>query len=148
MWLVLLFILLQPGFLVEIPSKKIWMTGHTSTTAVLVHAAIFAALFALFLYFVRHWAAGAAGAAAAAGYEGFSSSLPVSKMCRDVLMEMKIDNFNKDTVPKECNDDKKNATIFVNTIVTNLKALTKIEIDSKKIDSDIKNIIARLTVKK
>jgi hypothetical protein len=51
-WLpVVLFVLLQPGLLLEIPSKKIWMTKHTSTVAVLVHAAIFAVA----LHFIYNW---------------------------------------------------------------------------------------------
>jgi hypothetical protein len=51
-WLpVVLFVLLQPGLLLEIPSKKIWMTKHTSTVAVLVHAAIFAVA----LHFFYKW---------------------------------------------------------------------------------------------
>lgn len=43
--LVALFIFLSPGLLVTLPpvGKKIFMSGQTSVTAVLVHAAIFAA---------------------------------------------------------------------------------------------------------
>jgi hypothetical protein len=53
LWLcAVLFVLLQPGLLLEIPSKKIWMTGRTSTVAVLVHAVIFAvALHFLYKYY-------------------------------------------------------------------------------------------------
>lgn len=41
--LVLLFIILSPGVLLTLPpiGGKIWMTGKTSMTAVLVHAVVF-----------------------------------------------------------------------------------------------------------
>jgi hypothetical protein len=44
--LTFLFILLSPGFLLTIPpvGKKLFMSGQTSTSAVLVHAAIFTAV--------------------------------------------------------------------------------------------------------
>jgi hypothetical protein len=47
MWFeVVLFLLLQPGLLLTIPpvGKKIWMSGKTSITAIMVHALIFAAI--------------------------------------------------------------------------------------------------------
>ena len=46
LFLTFLFILLSPGFLLTIPpvGKKIFMSGQTSTSAVLVHAAIFTAV--------------------------------------------------------------------------------------------------------
>jgi hypothetical protein len=58
---VLLFILLSPGFLLSIPAVggKYFMTGKTSTTAVLVHAVVFGlALYLLKTYY---------------GLEGFTS---------------------------------------------------------------------------
>ncbi len=51
---VLLFILLSPGFLLSIPAVggKYFMTGKTSTTAVLVHAVVFGlALYLLKTYY-------------------------------------------------------------------------------------------------
>ncbi len=51
---VLLFILLSPGFLLSIPAVggKYYMTGKTSTTAVLVHAVVFGlALYLLKTYY-------------------------------------------------------------------------------------------------
>jgi hypothetical protein len=59
---VLLFILLSPGFLLSIPAVggKYFMTGKTSTTAVLVHAVVFGlALYLLKTYY---------------GLEGFASA--------------------------------------------------------------------------
>jgi len=46
LFLTFLFILLSPGFLLTIPpvGKKLFMSGQTSTSAVLVHAAIFTAV--------------------------------------------------------------------------------------------------------
>ena len=43
--LVLLFVVLSPGVLLTLPpvGKKVFMSGQTSLTAVLVHAAVFAA---------------------------------------------------------------------------------------------------------
>lgn len=41
-----LFILLSPGLFLTLPPDargKFWMTGHTSTVAILVHAAVFGA---------------------------------------------------------------------------------------------------------
>jgi hypothetical protein len=51
---VILFILLSPGFLLSIPAVggKYFMTGKTSTTAVLVHAVVFGlALYLLKTYY-------------------------------------------------------------------------------------------------
>jgi hypothetical protein len=46
LFLPLLFIILSPGFLLTIPpvGKKVFMSGQTSLTAVLVHAVIFTAI--------------------------------------------------------------------------------------------------------
>lgn len=46
LFLPLLFIILSPGFLLTIPpvGKKVFMSGQTSITAVLVHAVIFTAI--------------------------------------------------------------------------------------------------------
>ena len=51
--IVILFILLSPGFLVSIPAigGKYLLTGKTNTTAVLVHALIFG----IILYFLRNY---------------------------------------------------------------------------------------------
>lgn len=54
MWVtVALFILLSPGFLLTLPagSKGVWMSGQTSTAAVLVHGLVFA----LALYLVKSY---------------------------------------------------------------------------------------------
>jgi len=115
-WLgAILFLLLQPGFLLEIPSKKLWMTRHTSTNAVLVHAA----LFAIAMYFASQWYG---------TYEGFKKSskqLPVSKACYDTLMGSKMETYVEDTIPNTCKRDKKNATIYVNMIVSIINKLKK-----------------------
>lgn len=40
--LTILFILLQPGFIITLPPlNKLWMSEETSTLAVIVHAALF-----------------------------------------------------------------------------------------------------------
>lgn len=51
--LVILFVLLSPGFLLSIPAVggKYLMTGKTSTTAVLVHALVFG----IVLYILRKY---------------------------------------------------------------------------------------------
>jgi hypothetical protein len=56
MWVtVALFILLSPGFLLTLPagSKGVFMSGQTSTAAVLVHAVVFAV--ALYLLKSYYW---------------------------------------------------------------------------------------------
>ena len=54
MWFIpLLFILLSPGLLLTLPpvGKKIFMSGQTSTTAILVHALVFT----LVLYGIKQY---------------------------------------------------------------------------------------------
>lgn len=88
---VILFILLSPGFLLSIPAVggKYFMTGKTSTTAVLVHAVVFGlALYLLKTYY---------------GLEGFAPA-PRKENAKQAIKSSKgfgIDYNKNSPIPKK-----------------------------------------------
>ena len=127
--LIILFILLSPGFLLTIPaiSGRYFRTNKTSPTAVIVHGIIFG----LIVYLVRKYYS-------ANFFEGFKTPLPIEnevnnaiKNVEPYLKKLKADINNKKGNVKE---RKEMETIYspVKQLLNSIKILANNELQSKK----------------